>query len=71
MDFKGLASSIEVDEEDYIELLEMLVDVSLTDINNFETVLPNKGMHRTSLLVRLRTTGQYFITSVGTTLRKL
>lgn len=39
MDFKSMASNIEVEEEDFIELLELLVDVSLTDINNFETAL--------------------------------
>jgi len=36
MDFKRMASNIEVDEEDFIELLEMLVEVSTTDLNNFQ-----------------------------------
>ncbi|MBF0468330.1 MAG: Hpt domain-containing protein [Desulfamplus sp.] len=37
MDFKDLASNIGIDEEDFIELLEMLVDVSMTDLETFET----------------------------------
>ncbi|MBF0413542.1 MAG: Hpt domain-containing protein [Desulfamplus sp.] len=36
MNLKEMASNIGVDEGDFIELLEMLVDVSLTDIKNFE-----------------------------------
>ncbi|MBF0258229.1 MAG: Hpt domain-containing protein [Desulfamplus sp.] len=36
MDFKVMASNIGIDDEDFIELLEMLVDVSTTDIVNFE-----------------------------------
>lgn len=39
MDLKAMASNIGLDEEDFIELLEMLVNVSLTDIKNFETAL--------------------------------
>ncbi|MBF0377993.1 MAG: Hpt domain-containing protein [Desulfamplus sp.] len=37
MDFKEMASNIGLEEEEFVELLEMLVDVSMTDIVNFET----------------------------------
>ncbi|MBF0232437.1 MAG: Hpt domain-containing protein, partial [Desulfamplus sp.] len=36
MDFKKMASEIGIEEEDFIELAEMLVDVSLNDLANFE-----------------------------------
>ncbi|MBF0389792.1 MAG: Hpt domain-containing protein [Desulfamplus sp.] len=36
MDFKEMASNIGLEEEDFIELLEMLVEVSFKDIDNFE-----------------------------------
>ena len=39
MNFKEMASKIGVDEVDFKELLEMMVDVSIVDINNFETEL--------------------------------
>ena len=39
MDLKGMALNIGVEEEDFVELLEMLVDVSLTDLASFETEL--------------------------------
>ncbi len=39
MNFKDMASKIGVDEADFKELLEMMVDVSIADINNFETEL--------------------------------
>ncbi|MBF0204115.1 MAG: Hpt domain-containing protein [Desulfamplus sp.] len=39
MDFKEMASNIGVEEEDIVELLEMLVDVSFTDLESFETEL--------------------------------
>ncbi|MBF0229618.1 MAG: Hpt domain-containing protein [Desulfamplus sp.] len=37
MDFKEMAENIGLEEEEFVELLEMLVDVSMTDIANFET----------------------------------
>ncbi|MBF0573021.1 MAG: Hpt domain-containing protein [Desulfamplus sp.] len=37
MDFKEMASNIGLEEEEFVELLEMLVDVSITDLINFET----------------------------------
>ncbi|SLM27642.1 putative Hpt domain protein [Desulfamplus magnetovallimortis] len=36
MNFKQMASDIGIDIEDFIELAEMLVDVSLNDLSNFE-----------------------------------
>ncbi|MBF0111803.1 MAG: hypothetical protein HQK74_03615, partial [Desulfamplus sp.] len=36
MDFKEMASNIGLEEEDFIELLEMLVEVSFKDIDNFQ-----------------------------------
>lgn len=49
MDFKDMASNIGIEEEDFIELLEMLVDVSLTDIQNIEKELA-AGNHKAAAM---------------------
>lgn len=39
MNFKEMASEIGIEKEDFIELAEMLVDVSLKDLANFEQAI--------------------------------
>lgn len=39
MNFKEMASNIGIEEEDFVELLGMMVEVSMTDIDNFTTEL--------------------------------
>ncbi len=49
MDFKQMASEIGVDTEDFIELADMLVDVSTNDLTDFEQAIHSGDLEKAAM----------------------